>query len=79
MEVDHDSPPPAPEGGLRCAKEIIDQRNALVRALDCMVASIVLNAAETQPTDEHLKLFQEATEPVAKLAASIEDYVRTGG
>lgn len=66
-------------GGLPCAKQIIDNRNALVHALDCMCASILLNADTTQPTDDQAKLFQETAEPLAKLSAEIEEYVRTGG
>jgi len=64
-------------GGLPCAKTIIDQRNALVHVLDCMVASIVLNAPHTQPTERHEAAFIEACKPVADLATAIEAYVRS--
>lgn len=65
-------------GGLPCAKEIIDNRNALVQAMDCMVASILLNADSTQPTLKQRDEFVAATAEVAKLAAQIEAYVSSG-
>lgn len=64
-------------GGLPCAKAVIDNRNALVQQLDCMVASIHLNSTVKQPTDRHLEQFKEAAERLAKVAAEIEEYVRT--
>ena len=66
-------------GGLPCAKQIIDQRNALVQAMDCMGASIQLYADQTQPTQDMANDFQQACETVAVAAAKIERYVTTGG
>jgi uncharacterized protein (UPF0276 family) len=66
-------------GGLPCAKVIIDNRNALVQQMDCMVASIHLNSSRVQPTYEMQDKFLAATAKVAKIAAEIEKYVREGG
>lgn len=66
-------------GGLPCAKIIIDNRNALVQQMDCMVASIHLNSARIQPTYDHQNRFLKATEQVAKIAAEIQAYVNEGG
>lgn len=63
-------------GGLQCAKEVIDQRNALVQQLDCMVASIHLNSTVKQPTYDYLEQFEKAAGALAKVAADIERYVR---
>lgn len=64
-------------GGLQCAKEIIDQRNALVQQLDCMVASIHLNSTIKQPNERHEEAFIAASSALAKVAADIEAFVRT--
>lgn len=64
-------------GGLQCAKTIIDQRNALVQQLDCMVASIHLNSTVKQPTERHEDEFIAACNALAKVAAAIESYVRS--
>ena len=65
-------------GRLPCAKEIIDNNNALVQVTSCMTASILLNAAERQPTEEMLDEFMGATKVLAGVASRIEAYVRTG-
>lgn len=65
-------------GGLPCAKQIIDQRNALVQIMDCMTASIHLYSDTTQPTQDMADEFQAACNGVASIAAKIERYVSTG-
>lgn len=64
--------------GLPCAKAVIDNRNSIVQQMDCMVASIQLNSTRIQPTYEMQDKFMAATEQVARIAAEIEKYVRTG-
>lgn len=64
--------------GLPCAKAVIDNRNSIVQQMDCMVASIQLNSTRIQPTYEMQDKFMTATEQVARIAAEIEKYVRTG-
>ena len=66
-------------GGLPCAKQIIDNMNALYQQMQCMSASIQLNASRVQPTYEQRDRFLKATEHVAKITAEIEAYVREGG
>jgi len=65
-------------GGLPCAKSIIDNGNALTQAMQCMNASILLNAPHTQPTEAMEDEFLMATAQVSKVAKRIEKYVRTG-
>lgn len=65
-------------GGLQCAKQIIDQREALQQAMGCMTNSILLNHETTQPTQAMADEFQAACNAVALLAAKIERYVRAG-
>lgn len=66
-------------GGLPCAKTIIDQRNAVVQVMDCMSASILLNAPNgTTPTEEMEDEFVKAANALAMVAVKIEHYVRTG-
>ena len=65
-------------GGLPCAKQIIDNRNGLVQAMDCMTASILLNHQTTAPTQEMADEFQEKCNEVAKLSAKIQRYVSVG-
>jgi len=62
-------------GGLPCAKQIIDNGNALTQTMQCMNASILLNAPITQPTYGMRDRFIAATNEVAKIAAEIEKYV----
>lgn len=62
-------------GGLPCAKNIIDQRNALVQVLDCMCASIQLYSDNKQPTEEMEDRFKAACENAANVATKIEAYV----
>lgn len=66
-------------GGLPCAKQIIDQREALQQAMGCMSNSILLYHDTTQPTQEQADAFQAACNEVAALASKIERYVRSGG
>jgi DNA anti-recombination protein RmuC len=65
-------------GGLPCAKQVIDNVNALYQQLQCMVASIQLNASRIQPTYEMRDELLSLTDKVAKCAAKIEKYVREG-
>lgn len=65
-------------GGLPCAKTIIDQRNALVQQMDCMIASIQLYSGQTTPTEEMEDAFRLACEKVAVIASKIESYVSKG-
>lgn len=68
------------EGGLPCAKTIIDNGYGLIRFLSCMNASILIAVhSDIEPTDDHLNRFLSLSEPLAKLSAEIEAYVRTGG
>ena len=62
-------------GGLPCAKQVLDNGRAVVRALDCMGNSILLNAHETQPTEEQLDAFVAAGDALAGVAAKIQAYV----
>jgi hypothetical protein len=65
-------------GGLPCAKQIIDNGNALHQQLQCMNASILLAAPSgVQPTYEEADEFKRLSEPLAKCAAAIEKRVRT--
>lgn len=65
----------APEGGLQCAKQVIDQGAGLVRQLECMRNSILLNYETKQPTEKQLDGFVAAAEALAKVAAEIVSYV----
>jgi len=65
-------------GGLPCAKEIIDQRAALVQKMDCMATSILLNAQTTQPTEAMEDEFRTAANALALIASKIQRYVTTG-
>lgn len=87
-------------GGLPCAKRVIDSgfgvmaairkvQAALGKALGCMDASILLHAAEVQPTEEQLDRWkkkgdvliaelQRHAEGYGMLAAEIEAYVSSG-
>lgn len=62
-------------GGLPCAKQIIDQRNALVQVLDCMCASIQLYSDNKQPTEDMEAKFKAVCDSVASVAVKIEAYV----
>lgn len=64
-----------PEGGLQCAKQVIDQGAGLVRQLECMRNSILLNYGAKQPTEKQLDEFVAAAEALAKVAAGIVTYV----
>jgi hypothetical protein len=66
-------------GGLPCAKEIIDNGNALQMKLNCTYASILLNAPRIQPTYEQRDKFFKAADNLARVAAEIEVYVGAGG
>jgi hypothetical protein len=68
-------------GGLSCAKTIIDQRNGLVRAMDCMSTSILLAApCGSYPSEEMEEKFVKLAGELALLSADIERHVReTGG
>jgi hypothetical protein len=64
-------------GGIRCAKEIIDQFNHLTAAGQCMVASLHLGSTEQrEPTYDQLYEFQKLAEPLARCMARIEASVR---
>lgn len=63
-------------GGVPCAKEVIDNRNALVQQLACMVATILLHQ-DNSPTYAERDEFIAAGEALAKVAAKIE--ARIGG
>lgn len=66
-------------GGLPCAKTIIDQRNAVVQAMDCMSASILLAAPNgSYPSDQMEDEFVAAAQNLAEVAAKIEKHVREG-
>ena len=65
-------------GGLPCAKVIIDQRNALVQTMDCMIATVYLHR-DTPPTVEQMNAFVDTANQLATLAWKIEFYVREGG
>lgn len=62
-------------GGLPCAKQVLDQRAALNRALDCMSNSILLNADATQPTEDQLDAFVAKANDLATLASKIQAHV----
>lgn len=62
-------------GGLQCAKQILDQTQALQQAMGCMGNSILL-WPDTQPTQEMADEFQEACNGVAVVAAKIQRHVR---
>jgi hypothetical protein len=65
--------------GLACAKEIIDQRNALVQQMDCMNASILLAATEgREPSMQEAEEFRDASNALAAVASRIERKVRKG-
>lgn len=64
-----------PEGGLRCAKEVIDQAAAVTHVLECMRNSILLNAGAIEPTEEQLGQFIKAGNTLAEVAAGIVKYV----
>lgn len=67
-------------GGLPCAKTIIDQRNAVVQAMDCMATSILLAAPSgAYPSEEMEDKFVAAAQKLAQIAAEIEKHVREGG
>jgi hypothetical protein len=66
-------------GGLRCAKELIDQQAALERQLACTKNTILLNSTTVQPTYEELEQFQGLAESLAKCAAAIEARIRKDG
>lgn len=65
-------------GGLPCAKQILDQREALQQALGCMANSILLSHDTTAPTQEMADEFQERCNELAKLAAKIQRHVAQG-
>lgn len=66
-------------GGLPCAKTIIDQRAAVVRAMDCMSNTILLGAPNgSYPTDAMEDEFVKAASHLAEVATRIEKAVRTG-
>lgn len=69
-------------GGLRCAKEIIDNFNALSQQCGCMVASIYLadsvGGSGLQPTEEQRDAFLKASKELADVAAGIQAYVGEG-
>lgn len=65
-------------GGLRCAKEVIDNRNALVRQLDCLDATILLHQ-DNPPTYDERDEFIAAADALAKIAAKIEARIGGGG
>lgn len=62
-------------GGLPCAKEIIDNRNAVVQAMDCMAATIQLYSRFRQPTEEQEDRFIAKAKELATVAAEIQAYV----
>lgn len=63
------------EGGLQCAKQVIDQGAGVTRQLECTRNSILLAAAVRQPTYDQLDEFVAASEALAKVAAKIVKYV----
>lgn len=64
-------------GGVRCAKEIIDNFNRMTAAVACMATTIQLNQ-DNQPTQDEADEFQKAAREVAMVAAKIEKRVGTG-
>lgn len=67
-------------GGIRCAKEIIDNGNAVTQQLGCMNASILLAAINgVEPTYEEAKAFRAAADALCLVASGIEKRVREGG
>lgn len=64
-----------PEGGLQCAKAVIDQGAGVTRQLECMRNTILLNAAVRQPTEKQLDEFVAAAEALAKVSAGIVAYI----
>ena len=69
-------------GGLRCAKEIIDQRAALEHQLGCMTASIHLagesDGSGIRPTYEQRDAFFAAAKELTSVAADIQKHVSGG-
>lgn len=61
-------------------KEIIDNRSALIRQLDCMSTSILLASSGSgpYPTREMVDEFKQQAEKLAKIAARIESHVNPG-
>lgn len=66
-------------GGLPCAKAVIDNGYALQQKLNCMSASIMLNASHTQPTEKQMDEFITRSNHLAEYAAEIQKYVSQGG
>jgi len=71
--------PVAPEGGVRCWKELIDAFNHTIAAGNCMAESIRIAGSPfgsgTLPTESQRDEFLTACDAVAKVAASIQAYV----
>lgn len=65
-------------GGLPCAKAVIDNGYAVTQKLNCMSASIMLNASHTQPTDEQMDEFIARANHLAEYAAKVQEYVSRG-
>lgn len=65
-------------GGIRCAKEIIDNMHGLVRVMYCMSASIFLNAIiGKEPSYESRDRFIAKSDELAKLCDDIVKEVET--
>lgn len=66
-------------GGLPCAKTIIDQRAAVIRAMDCMSTTILLAAPNgSYPSEQMEDEFVKAASHLAEVATKIEKAVRSG-
>jgi hypothetical protein len=65
-------------GGLPCAKQVIDNGNALHQKLQCMNASILLAAPRgVEPTYAEVEEFRKKADELAIIAAVIEKRVRS--
>jgi len=64
-------------GGIRCAKEIIDNMAALVHQMKCTENTIVeyRDQFNVEPTQDQVKEFISRTEAVAKYCQEILDYL----
>ena len=64
-------------GGLRCAKEIIDNGFRLNAAMGCMNTTILLHP-DNEPSYEERDEFLAASEALAKVCAKIEKRIASG-
>lgn len=64
-------------GGLPCAKQIIDNGNAVTQQMGCLNATILLAAPTgVQPTYEEAEEFKQVADKLAAVCAAIEKRVR---